>query len=244
MRLWARYLWLVPGATCILQSLPQYMRVENTFDDMGDVHYYRKRYELAIRLLKNSSISQRNKELIEKFCNDCFAQGIKAGRVQKYAYILRKVAEWLGKDFDTANEDDLKRVVAMINTSPFTEWTKHDYKRSIKKFFKWLGKEELVSWIKCTRPKNRKLPEEILTEDDIKKMIDAAQNARDRAIVAVLYESGCRAGEFLSMKMKNVSFDRYGAIIIVHGKNRLQENKTRYLNSLSCRMDKHASISR
>jgi len=194
------------------------MREGISFDDMGDVHFYRKRYELAIRLLRNSNISEKNKELIEKFCNDCFAQGITAGRVQKYAFILRKVAEWLGKDFDRAAEEDLKRVIAVINTSPFTEWTKHDYKRSIKKFFKWLGKEELVSWIKCTGPKNRKLPEEILTEEDIKKMINSAQNARDRAIVSVLYESGCRAGEFLSMKMKNVSFDRYGAVIIVHGK--------------------------
>jgi site-specific recombinase XerD len=194
------------------------MQAESTFNDMEDVHAYRKRYELAIRLLRESDISQRNKQLIEKFCNDCFAQGIKAGRVQKYAYILRRVAEWLEKDFDVANEDDLKRVVALIHTSPFTEWTKHDYKRSIKKFFKWLGREKLVFWIKCTGPRNRKLPEEILTEEDIKKMIDAARNVRDRAIVAVLYESGCRAGEFLSMKIKNVSFDRYGAVAIVHGK--------------------------
>ncbi len=132
------------------------MRVENTLNDMEDVHAYRKRYELAIRLLKNSSIFEKNKQLIEKFCNDCFAQGITAGRVQKYAYILRRVAEWLGKDLDVANEDDLKRVITMINTLPFTEWTKHDYKRSIKKFFKWLGKEELVSWIKRTGPRNRK----------------------------------------------------------------------------------------
>jgi len=108
------------------------MRVKSTFDDMEDVHAYRKRYEIAIRLLRESGISQRNKQLIEKFCNDCFAQGIKAGRVQKYAYILRRVAEWLGKDFDSAGEDDLKRVVALIHTSPFTEWTKHDYKRSIR----------------------------------------------------------------------------------------------------------------
>ena len=176
------------------------MTAKSTFDDMEDIHEYRKRYELAIRLLRSSAISERSKELIENFCNDCFAQGIKAGRVQKYAFILRKVAEWLGKDFDKAGEEDLKKIVAMINTSPFTEWTKYDYKRALKKFFKWLEKEELVSWIKCTGPRNRKLPEEILTEDDIKKMIDAAHDARDRAIVAVLYESGCRAGEFLSMK--------------------------------------------
>lgn len=194
------------------------MRVESAFNDMEDVHAYRKRYEIAIRLLRESGISQRNKQLIEKFCNDCFAQGIKAGRVQKYAYILRKVAEWLGKDFEKAAEDDLKRVVAMINASSFTEWTKYDYKRSIKKFFRWLGREELISWLRCSDVKNRKLPEEILTEEDVKKMIDAARTPRDRAVISVLYESGCRAGEFLSMRIKNVSFDRYGAVIVVHGK--------------------------
>ena len=142
---------------------------------MEDVHFYSKRYEIAIRLLRESNISSKNKQIIEKFCNDCFAQGITAGRVQKYAFILRRVAEWLGKDFDRAGEDDLKRVVAIINTQPFTEWTKHEYRRSIKKFFKWLGKGDAVSWIKCTSPRNRKLPEEILTEEDIKKMIDAAR---------------------------------------------------------------------
>ena len=194
------------------------MRVESAFNNMEDVHFYSRRYEIAIRLLRQSGISPRNKELIEKFCNDCFAQGIKAGRVQKYAYILRKVAEWLGKDFEKAAEDDLKRVVAMINTSSFTEWTKYDYKRSIKKFFRWLGREELISWLRCSDVKNRKLPEEILTEEDIKKMIDAARTPRDRAVISVLYESGCRAGEFLSMRIKNVSFDRYGAVIVVHGK--------------------------
>lgn len=171
-----------------------------------------------MKLLRQSSISERNKQLIENFCNDCFAQGITAGRVQKYAYTLRKIAEWLGKDFDNATEEDLKRVVAIINTSPFTNWTKYDYKRSIKKFFRWLGKEHLISWLKCNDVKNKKLPEEILTEEDIKKMIDSAQIARDKALITVLYESGCRVGEFLSMKIKNVQFDRYGAIIVVHGK--------------------------
>jgi len=192
--------------------------VTTKLDVEKDIHHYQKRYEIALRLLRQSSISQRNKRLIENFCNDCFAQGITAGRVQKYAYILRRVAEWLGKDFDKATEEDLKKVVALINTSPFKNWTKHDYKRSIKKFFKWLGKVHLISWLKCNDIKNKKLPEEILTEEDIKKMIDAAQTARDKAIVAILYKSGCRVGEFLSMKMKNVQFDRYGAIMVVHGK--------------------------
>lgn len=194
------------------------MEAKSINSDVKDIHNYSRRYEIALRLLRESSISSRNKDLIERFCNDCFSQGITVGRIQKYAYILRKIAEWLEKDFDKATEDDIKRIVVVINTSSFTEWTKHDYKRSIKKLFRWLGKEKEVSWLKCGNIKNKKLPEEILTDDDIKRLINAATSARDKALIAVLYESGCRTGEFLSMRIKNISFDRYGAVIVVHGK--------------------------
>ena len=34
----------------------------------------------------------------------------------------------------------------------------------------------------------------------------------------VLYESGCRIGELLSLKMKHISVDQYGAVLMVDGK--------------------------
>src|SRR3990170_8862810 len=62
------------------------------------------------------------------------------------------------------------------------------------------------------------LPEEILTEDDIKKLVESANNLRDKAFILVLYESGCRIGEILSLRIRNVQFDDYGAALIVSGK--------------------------
>jgi len=38
-------------------------------------------------------------------------------------------------------------------------------------------------------------------------------NSRDRALVSLLYESGARIGEIGSMRVKDVSFDEYGAIV-------------------------------
>lgn len=43
--------------------------------------------------------------------------------------------------------------------------------------------------------KPRKLPDDILTEHETSAMIDAAENLRDRAIIAMLYEGGFRVGE-------------------------------------------------
>lgn len=95
----------------------------------------------------------------------------------------------------------------------------------LKTFYRWLkgGEDEQlpkeVSWLKPRiRNRSHKLPEDVLTEDEVLRIAEAATTPRDRALVLVLYESGCRIGELLSLKVKNVSFDDYGAILRVTGK--------------------------
>ena len=92
----------------------------------------------------------------------------------------------------------------------------------LKTFFKWLynGEEpECTKWFKCSR-KNvaDKLPEHLLVQEDIKKMIKFASNKRDKALIAVLWESGARIGEIGGMQIKDVVFDEFGCRIIVSGK--------------------------
>ena len=49
-------------------------------------------------------------------------------------------------------------------------------------------------------------------------MINHTDNARDKALIAVLYESACRAGEIANMNIKDVVTDQYGAVVMVDGK--------------------------
>lgn len=49
-------------------------------------------------------------------------------------------------------------------------------------------------------------------------MIAAATNARDKALVASLYESGCRIGELLSLQLKQLHRHTHGFQITVSGK--------------------------
>jgi integrase len=58
-------------------------------------------------------------------------------------------------------------------------------------------------------------PEDFLTEDEVKKIIDATTNLRDKAMIAVLYESGCRVGEFLNLRLKDIKFDKHRAILTI-----------------------------
>ena len=64
----------------------------------------------------------------------------------------------------------------------------------------------------------QKLPSELLNEEDITAMINHTTSLRNRAIIMSLYESGCRIGEFLKMRIKDITFDKYGCLMDVTGK--------------------------
>jgi integrase len=191
---------------------------------MRDLYNRKQTMENLLQKLKRSNISKTNKELIMSFYNQCIADGLSIARINKYLFSLMFLAKLLKKDFNKAKKEDMVKLVASIEKKE--DWgdaTKQHYKVVIKKFYKWLnGGEDYpqeVKWIKTTlKNNNRKLPSEILTEDEIYRMVKAADNARDKALILVLYESGCRIGEILNLKIKDISFDEYGCVLIVNGK--------------------------
>jgi integrase len=190
-----------------------------------DVHHSHRRYEHAIQALKRDpEIIEANRKLILAFTRDLQAENITELRISKYINLLRHLSALLAKSFDEATVIDVKSVVADINGSEYSAWTKNDYKVTLKKFYKWLKKTSddqepaETSWIKTGHPKNGILPEELLTEDDIGKLAKAAENSRDRAFVECAYETGGRVGELLNLRRKHVQFDDIGAVLIFSGK--------------------------
>ena len=189
-----------------------------------DIHGFDRRFELVQRKVSRSNpISKRNSELIEKFEQHCFSDGLSKARVVKYMFHLKGLAERLGKDFDAAGKEDIERVVGKIEQSSFSPWTKVDYRVTLKKFYKWLrGGEEYppeVRWIKTTlKQKDAKLPGDLLTEDEILRLVESATNARDRAFIITLYESTARIGEIGSMRIRDVSFEKGYARLALKGK--------------------------
>lgn len=190
-----------------------------------ELYDYPRRLELSLQQLrKQEGIGEENIREIETFSKIRLAKGSSHGRVAKVVYCIRFLALWLGKPFREATKDDLIALVGALEEKDYAEYTKYDFKIVLKMFYKWLkGNDEVfppeISWLK-PRLKNQshKLPEELLTEDEVLKIANAANTIRDKAFILTLYESGCRIGEILSMRLKNIQFDQYGAILRVTGK--------------------------
>ena len=189
--------------------------------------------ENAKEKLEKSIVLPVNKKHILNFVNAASTgqlrdgEPISIGRQYKFLTVLTKLDHLLEKDFADANKSDIEKLVAKINTmknkhgKPVQDWTKYTYKVVLKRFYKWLkgDNDEYPKEVKWIHPRmmkrNGKLPEELLTTEDIKKMANATDNLRDRAFILFLYESGARIGEIMSIQLKHFEPDEYGAKVLI-----------------------------
>lgn len=197
------------------------------------IYSFKPRYDRELELLKEAGLSERNHELILGFHSQLFAKGVSEARVIKLSWQLRNIASILQMDFDKATAEDLQKVMVVINTQrctmkyktekKYSASTKADYGRALKQFYRWLKKTKHappeVEWIRTrVSLKDKKLGVDLIDWADIEKASQNATNSRDKAFIHLLYESGGRIGEILSMRIQDVVFKERYAKVRLNGK--------------------------
>lgn len=180
-------------------------------------------YKRAIeKVLADSRINKPNLEILKKYDTQGVFQQITIGTRSQRLVSLHQLALFVKKDFKNMKKEDIENYFLSLGDIQPKTWTvKGSF---VKAFFKWLYNSDEypsnVKWIKTSsKNNNHKLPSDLLTKDELKAMIEATDNnLRDRALITVLYESACRIGEILNIKIKDVIIDQYGSVIMVDGK--------------------------
>ncbi|MDD4983722.1 MAG: site-specific integrase [Candidatus ainarchaeum sp.] len=191
---------------------------------MASIYHDDKRIANAVKNLNSDiNIPPIAKDEITKYIEYCAARGIKKVRFPKLIGELSKMATLLKKSFKEANKDDLISLAAKIESLDLADYTKYEYKVVLKRFYKYLeGRDikypEKIDWLKPKEPMSTRLPEDILTEEELLKMIESAEHPRDRAIMMLLSETGFRVGELATLKIKNITFETEMGYVRVDGK--------------------------
>ncbi len=174
------------------------------------------------KILKDPSISEENRKLILEYLHFKEAQGLTKSRLNRIFECLKRIVKENSVEFSKLSNDDIKNILIKINNSNLSEWTKYTYLIMFKGFCKWLNKEKSlnldINIIKPKEPKNSIMPEYLITEEEFNKLFNSTDDLQTRVLLGLLYESGSRIGELLSLKIQNISFNQYGARILVHGK--------------------------
>lgn len=187
-----------------------------------DIHNRGEKYASAVTHFEaDQSIIADNRRLILAFLRDCALgktlrnrgrKKIGPGRCLKYLGILKYLSKEFGKPFDAVMQDDMEKFVENLEGDrlmskkgrAFSEATKADIKKTIRKFWKWKDGNartypDLVEWID-TSERVKEVP--ALTKAEIERMIEGTGSLRDKAVIMVLFDSGARAEEILNVRLK------------------------------------------
>jgi len=189
-----------------------------------DYHRFERQYRTSLTNLWKSELCEQDKQTIEQFLKSSKSEGVGFARLRKLCQVLTQIGRELKIPFDTAKESDIRDLVRKYEEGDYSFWTKHDVKVILKQFYKWQHKgayPPCVYWIVTTIPIKQKFhvrDGELLTEDEINKVIEAVDHPRNKALIAILAESGARIGEIGNLTISQVNIDPSGAVLNVMGK--------------------------
>ncbi len=190
--------------------------------------------------LKNGIITPQDQHLIIEYIGErTVTKDLSISRVNKIVTHLVGWRRFLPVQFSDASIAEIYTAVTSLKNGtslkgkPFSQNTVHDYIRILKPFLRWMT-EEGYNDLNLTKIKRiqappvdqeTKSPEDILTAREIEQLLEASKDLRNRAIIGVLYESGCRIGELGRLRWKDMVFDEYGVKIYLTDK---KTKKRRY----------------
>jgi site-specific recombinase XerD/phage FluMu protein Com len=180
-------------------------------------------YAKLVERINNSTDIGEDRKLLLEYDKNRKIEGISVSTRITLLRNLLYLRRMLGKPFKDATKEDIQNLISSLIEKGVYGSTISKFKSDLKHFYKWLmGNNEeypeIVKWIKTTTRTNSLPRDNLLTEEEIKELLQVCLHPRDRAMVLMLAESGLRVGELLSLKVGHVRFDQYGAIVTVRGK--------------------------
>lgn len=183
----------------------------------------------AYMVLNNYDITPRSTELVplDQESNDALLRRFLiakkvSGRSDKtiryYGQSVRKVVDAIGKNVSDITPDDIRIYIAHRQLKDHvTLTTTSNEIRAMSSFFSWLYSEELIRknpMLRVDKVKPEKRTKKAFSELEVEQIRNAAKDERQRAIVELLFSTGCRVTELSQIKRTDIEDDR----ILVHGK--------------------------
>ncbi len=154
-------------------------------------------------------------EIIPKFLESLDREGFSPRTKEWYVVVLHKFQEVIRNDITTITSEDVDKFFSFIRSSDFVFETKKHYLSRLRKFALWLNPDLKLARYRFQTKEKRMLPHETLSLDEIKKLIDATDKIGEKAILSLLYDTGCRPHELLKLKRQDIVRNENGLFVYV-----------------------------
>ena len=185
------------------------------------------------RAIDTGKITHDDGQLLKEFITEINAtKHISPKRTFKLYYTLIGLRDYFGPYRENTiadiytGIDNMNKARKPDGTPMFKKNTLADYTRFIKRFYLWMSengytKVDVRKLQKIHSPgydTMTKTAGMLLTEAEVKRILEACKTSRDRAIISMLYEGGFRIGEMGNLRWRQVQFNEWNVAINVDDK--------------------------
>lgn len=196
----------------------------NSFHSHGEPDYFEHLIKSGIG---NKRLTEHDAEILTEFIT---TRKTKAGtkvtpiRKTKLAQTLISAKQFLKSQFTDATIKDLSAAVDALNDSNYKQNTKNDHITILKLFYRWLIRKRLTNitleqlsdeddGIRAPGVNTETAEaKDLITRDELSTIIKGCMTLRDKAIVAILYESAARISEISRLKWGDLEYTNDGII--------------------------------
>ena len=209
------------NATFIGEVLKQ---LEDKFDEKQLKTIERTLY----RCLKNKEIREKkvilpkdNNEALDFFIAAKKIEGCSIKSLNYYYTTLVKMLDKVNVIYFSITTEDIRRYLSDYQeNSGASKATIDNMRRIISSFFSWLENEDYIMKSPARRIRKvrvGKIVKEIYTEENIELMRQNCKNARDLAIIDMLYSTGMRVGELVRLNIADIDFENKECVVLGKG---------------------------
>ena len=192
--------------------------------NVDDIHAYDTGFIRAMERLEGANTSEVNKKLIKDFIMNCRRDGLAKSTITNYLNLLTRMIARLQEcdyfnNLDEMVQDDFDNLLFYLeDVRGISKGEVRNYKKAIKKLYRWRYEDDIPKWVTTLKLENIEStvqPSDLLTQDEVDRILAACRHPRNKAFIAVMLDSGMRVGALASTRVKNVEFNQYGAIIYI-----------------------------
>lgn len=216
-----------------------------------EIEYALSNYEVEKRKTELIVYGSNLPETVEIFIVAKKISGLSEKSLYLYLLVLKDFFSTVCKKPDGVTANDIRVYLYQYQKSHNVSNRTLDCRRTIIcTYFNWMAAEEYI----CSNPavkiqpiKYERRHKKAMSQIDLEKIRSVCKTKREKAIVEVLYSTGCRVSELEHLDISNVNFETKE--VILYGKG--NKHRTSYLNAkaeialkeyLSIRTDKNKAL--
>lgn len=178
-------------------------------------------YEISFRETGLSTYQGEVPREVKEFIVAKKIEGLSDGTLKTYYYTLRQFFDYIRKGALDITTNDIRQFLYAQSQQGLKDITLDGHRLVLNSFYEWLVLNDYIIRNPCKKLKSirgEKIIKEPLTDIEMEKVRNACRTLAEKAIVELLYSTGCRVSELVGMKVNN--FNISSREIKVYGKGK------------------------